>query len=329
MKGFRTLAIAGVIFICLFSFIQPSEAKMEKGKEKSAIVLAFFGTTYPSGLKAVVNILQTVKKAFPNTEVRVTFTSNIIRSIWRKRQKEAKLWLSRGVPKEILYVKGILATMDELQERGYKNIVVQSTHIYHIEQVEDLLSYIRALRSIETVKERWRPFHKIAFGRPIFGGVGDKYDYHEDMKKAVFALKEDVELAKKKGAVLVYMGHGNEFWSTGIYIEAQKMFRKLFPDVQVFVGTVEGFPSLDHVLYLLRTHAKSRKIILKPFMVVAGDHAHNDMAGDKPDSWKNVFEKNGFEVTPIFEGLGEKPGIANIVVEHIKDAARDAGIILK
>ncbi len=327
MKRLITFIIGVIVFICLFSTIQPLEAEMRK--DKSAIVLAFFGTTYPSGLKAVTNILNRVKEAFPHTEVKVTFTSNIIRKIWRSRQREAKVWLSRGVPEEILYVKGILATMDELQERGYKNIVVQSTHIYHMEQVEDLLSYIKALRSIETVKKRWKPFNKIAFGRPIFGGIGDRYDYHEDLKKGVLALEDDVELARKEGAVLVYMGHGNEYWSSGIYIEAQKMFKKLFPDVQVFVGTVEGYPSLEDVLYLLKTHAKSKKVILKPFMVVAGDHAHNDMAGDGADSWKNVFEKNGFEVTPVFEGLGEKSRIADIIVEHIKDAARDAGIILE
>ena len=319
--------LVSFVLLSILCSLNVVEAKMKE--EKSAIVLAFFGTTYPSGLKAVVNILDEVKKAFPNTEVRVTFTSNIIRSIWRKRQKEADKWLSKGVPKEILYVKGILSTMDELQEQGYKNIVVQSTHIYHMEQVEDLLAYLKALRSIETVKERWKPFHKIAFGRPIFGGIGDKYDYHEDLKKGVEALKDDVELARRKKAVLVYMGHGNEYWSSGIYIEAQRMFRKLYPDVQVFVGTVEGFPTLEDVLEAMLKEAKSKRVILKPFMVVAGDHAHNDMAGDEPDSWKSVLEKHGFEVEPVFEGLGEKDSIARIIIEHIRDAARDAGIKLE
>lgn len=298
-------------------------------KEKSAIVVAFFGTTYPSGLKAVINILNHVKQAFLNTRIKVTFTSNIVRKIWRERQKDADKWLSQGVPEEILYVKGILTTMDELQEEGYKDIIVQSTHIYHMEQVEDLLSYIKALRSIETVKERWKPFHKIAFGRPILGSIGDKYDYHEDLKKGILALRDDVEIAKKEKAALVYMGHGNEYWSTGIYIEAQKMFRKLFPEVQVFIGAVEGFPSLEDVLKVLKTHTKTQKIILKPFMVVAGEHAYKDMAGDKPNSWKSILEKNGFKVKPIFEGLGEKDTIAEIVVQHIKDAARDTGIALE
>ncbi len=298
-------------------------------KDKTAIVLAFFGTTYPSGLKAIENILNHVKRAFPHTEVRVTFTSNIIRSIWRKRQANAQKWLSQGVPKEILYVKGVLATMGDLQDQGYKNVILQSTHIYHGEEVEDLLSYLNALRSINTVKEKWKPFNKLVWGRPIMGDVGDRYDYHEDLKKGIEALKPDIELARKKGAVLVYMGHGNEYWSTGIYAEAQKMLRQLYPDVQSFVGTVEGYPSLNDVVTSLKRHAKSKKVVLKPFMVVAGDHAHNDMAGPDSDSWKNVLEAAGFKVEPVLHGLGENNGIAEIVVDHVRDAARDAGLVLK
>ncbi len=296
---------------------------------KEAIVLAFFGTTYLSALKAIINIVDEVKETFSETQVKVTFTSNLIRSIWKKRQKEAEKWLDRGVPEYVLYVKGFLATMDELQESGYKNIIVQSTHIYHMEQVEDLLSYIRALRSIETVKERWRPFHKIVFGRPIAGGRGDKYHYRKDLETLVKALEDDVELARKKDALLVYMGHGNEFYPSCIYTEAQKMFRKLYPDVQTFVGVVEGYPSLEDVLKALKKEAKHKRMILKPFMVVAGDHAHKDMAGDNPCSWKRVFEENGFEVIPVLEGLGEKRSIAQIIVNHIRDAAKEAGFKLE
>ena len=298
-------------------------------KEKAAIVLAFFGTTYPSALKAVTNIVDEVKNTFPNTQVRITFTSNLIRSVWKKRQKEAEKWLNMGVPEYVLYIKGFLATMDELQESGYKNIIVQSVHIYHMEQVEDLLSYIRALRSIETVKERWRPLHKIVFGRPIAGGWTDKYDYRKDLEIMVKALKDDVELARKRDALLVYMGHGNEFFSCAIYTEAQKMFRRFYPDVQTFIGVVEGYPGLEDVFEALKNEAKSKRILLKPFMIVAGDHAHNDMAGDKPHSWKRIFEENGFEVIPVLEGLGEKRSIAQIIVNHIKDAAEEAGFKLE
>ncbi|MGA1862055.1 sirohydrochlorin cobaltochelatase [Deferribacter thermophilus] len=317
------------IFAAILLTTGVSMAKMEKNKtEKTAIVIASFGTTHPSALKSIINIINMVKNEFPNTEVRVTFTSNIIRKIWQKRNKHPEEWIKKGVPKEILNVKGVIATLGDLSDEGYKNIVIQPTHIYHGEEFSDLLEYARGLNSIQTIKKRWKPFHKIVVGRPALGTYGDKYDYHEDIKEVVKALKSDVELAKKHNAALVYMGHGNEFYSTGAYIETEKEFNIQYPDVKTFIGVVEGYPSLDDVIKKLKEQ-KVKKVILKPFMVVAGDHAKNDMAGDEPDSWKNVLKKEGVKVIPVIEGLGSNNDFAKIFLEHLKDAAKDGGINLK
>ncbi len=328
MKNFLKSLFAFTMILCFMTssgFAMGGHMK----KDKTAIVIASFGTTYPSGLKSIINIVNKVKKEFPKTTVKVTFTSNIIRKIWKKREAEAKKWLSQGIPEEILYVKGMVATLGDLADNGYKTIIIQPTHIYHGEEFSDVLEYARALSSIKTIKEKWMPFKKIVVGRPALGTYGPKYDYHEDIKIAVQALKADVELAKKKGAVLVYMGHGNEYYSTGIYAETQKEFRTQYPEVQTFIGTVEGYPSLEDVVTMLKTHAKYKKIVLKPFMIVAGDHANNDMAGDDSDSWKNVIKKAGFKVYPIIEGLGSNDKFADIFVEHIKDVAKDNGIKLQ
>jgi len=317
------------IFAAILLTTGVSMANMEKNKtEKTAIVIASFGTTHPSALKSIINIINMVKNEFPNTEVRVTFTSNIIRKIWQKRNKHPEEWIKKGVPKEILNVKGVVATLGNLSDEGYKNIVIQPTHIYHGEEFSDLLEYARGLNSIQTIKKRWKPFHKIVVGRPALGTYGDKYDYHEDIKEVVKALKSDVELAKKHNAALVYMGHGNEFYSTGAYIETEKEFNIQYPDVKTFIGVVEGYPSLDDVIKKLKKQ-KVKKVILKPFMVVAGDHAKNDMAGDEPDSWKNMLKKEGVEVIPVIEGLGSNNDFAKIFLEHLKDAAKDGGINLK
>ncbi|UOD34955.1 sirohydrochlorin cobaltochelatase [Deferribacteraceae bacterium V6Fe1] len=304
-------------------------AKMDENKsKKNAIVIASFGTTYLSGLKSIINIINLVKKEFPETEVRVTFTSNIIRNIWQKRGKNPDEWLNKGVPKEILNVKGIVATLGELSDEGYKNIVIQPTHIYHGEEFSDLLEYVRALNSIQTIKNRWKPFQKIAVGRPALGTYGDKYDYHEDIKTVVMALRGDAELAKEHKAALVYMGHGNEYYSTGSYIETEEEFNKEYPDVKTFIGTVEGYPTLNDVIAKLKKY-NIKKVVLKPFMVVAGDHASNDMAGDEPDSWKNILKREEIDVVPIIEGLGSNDAFARIFVEHLKDAAKDGGINFK
>ncbi|BAI81509.1 sirohydrochlorin cobaltochelatase [Deferribacter desulfuricans SSM1] len=317
------------LFVAVFLMTGVCMAKMEKNKtKKNAIVIASFGTTYPSGLKSIINIINMVKNEFPNTEVRVTFTSNIIRKIWQKRNKHPEEWIKKGVPKEILNVKGVVATLGDLSDEGYKNIVIQPTHIYHGEEFSDLLEYARGLNSIQTIKKRWKPFHKIVLGRPALGTYGDKYDYHEDIKEVVKALRNDVELARKHNAALVYMGHGNEFYSTGAYIETEKEFNRQYKDVKIFIGTVEGYPSLGDVILKLKKQ-NIKKVVLKPFMVVAGDHASNDMAGDEPDSWKNILKKEGIEVIPVIEGLGSNNSFAKIFLEHLKDAAKDGGINLK
>lgn len=302
--------------------------KVSAEQGKVAIVLASFGTTEPSAIESITNIQDEIKKAFPGIPVETTFTSNIIRSVWKERQADAEKWLGKGIPKEILYVKNIIATIGNLREDGYRNIIVQPTHMFFMEQANDLSSYVNAISSIKTTREKWMPFDKVVMGRPALGGPCDKYDYHEDMEKVLKTLAGDVKLAKKKKAKLVYMGHGNELWSTGIYMEAAKKMCELYPDVVTYVGAVEGFPGIEDVVRYL-SHHKSGNIVLKPFMIVAGDHAINDMASDEEDSWKSILSKQGFKVTTVLKGLGSNDKFAQIFVDHIRDAARDNGIVLK
>jgi sirohydrochlorin cobaltochelatase len=160
------------------------------------------------------------------------------------------------------------------------------------------------------------------------GTIGNQYEYQKDLEKALKTLTPDVALARKNKAILVYMAHGNEHWSVGIYGEAAKMMRELYPDVITYIGAVEGYPGLKDVSGYLRG-AIGGKIVLKPFMIVAGDHALNDMASDAEDSWKSVLTRQGFEVIPVLKGLGSNDDFANLFVTHIKDAARDSEIDLK
>jgi sirohydrochlorin cobaltochelatase len=298
------------------------------GSGKNAIVLASFGTTVPSAVASITNITNTVKKAYPETEVRLTFTSNIIRSVWKKRQAKPQEWLDQGIPEEVLYVKNFIATVGDLLEDGYTNIVVQPTHMFFMEQSHDLQQYVNGLASIRTMKKKWSPINTIVMGRPALGMPGDTYSYHEDVDVAIKTLAADVKQAKEEGAVLIYMGHGNEHWSTGIYAETQKKMRAMYPDVITLIGVVEGAPALDDLLRPLK-HTKTQKVMLKPFMIVAGDHAKNDMAGLEEDSWKTILTKEGYEVNAVLKGLGSNDAFANIFVEHIADAAKQRGLHLK
>ena len=329
MKKGLCVVAAVLIYLCVFSLSAfASGAKGIPGSGKNAIVIASFGTTVPSAVSSIINIQDEVKKAYPKTEVRMTFTSNIIRSVWKKRQAEPQKWIDQGIPEEILYVKNFIATIGDLLEDGYTNIVVQPTHMFFMEQSHDLQQYVNGLASIRTMKKKWSPIHSIVMGRPALGMPGDVYSYHDDVEAAIKTLEADVKQAKEENALLVYMGHGNEHWSTGIYAETQKKMREMYPDVTTFIGVVEGSPAITDLLSSLK-HAKTQKVLLKPFMIVAGDHATNDMAGPEEDSWKSVLTKEGFEVNAVLEGLGSNTDFAKIFVDHIADAAKQRGIHLK
>jgi len=316
------------VTVILSLMVAASSFAMGQQEDKKAIVLACFGTSYPSALVAITNIQKQVRNAFPGVKVQVAFTSNIIRKIWHERQNDREfLAKHKEIPREILYVKGPLATIADLQDEGYRSIIVQPTHVYDGEEYSDLCEYVRGLNHIKTIKAKYMPFKKLVLGRPVLGENGPEYDYHKDMEAAAKTLHADVDLAGKDGAALVYMGHGNEFYSTGVYAEFQQVMRNEYPGAPIYIGTVEGFPSLDDVLLFVR-HAGVKKVILKPFMIVAGDHARNDMAGNEDDSWKSAFEKAGIRVICDIHGLGENNEWAKIYVQHIKDVARDNHIEL-
>ncbi len=326
----KKTGVYGLTWLVLFLSVSIAVAAGGKAdkKDTTAIVIASFGTTVPRAITAIVNINDKVRAAYPNTEVRISFTSNIIRSVWKKRQEEPQKWLDQGIPKEILYVKNIISTLGDLREEGYKNIIVQPTHMFYMEQSHDLQQYVNALASIKTMKKRWQPFDNLVMGRPALGMPSILYDYHKDVAKAVKTLAKDAAMAQTEDAILVYMGHGNEHWSTGIYSETQKEMRKEYPQVTTFIGVVEGAPGLDDFVDHL-AYTKKRKILLKPFMIVAGNHAVNDMAGPGDDSWKSLLEKEGYEVKTVMEGLGSNNEFAGIFVKHIGDVAMERGILLQ
>lgn len=297
---------------------------------KNGIVLAMFGTTVEPALRGLLNIKEKMERHYPNTPVRIAFTSNIIRKIWQKRAADPAYTKAHPeIPAEILHVQGPLATIANFQDNGYDNIVVQPTHIAPAEEFLDLSSYVKALASIDTIKEKFKPFHTLVIGRPLLGTFGTTHPFEQDIEIAVQAMKEDVNRAKKDGAALVYMGHGNDhFPSAGSYITFAHAMNQAYSEVQTIIGTVEGYPSIDQVIETLKAKG-IKKVYMRAFMIVAGDHATNDMAGPEKDSWKSRLEKEGISVEPYLHGMGENDEVAQIYVRHAADAAREAGIKLK
>ncbi|HCY85700.1 MAG TPA: sirohydrochlorin cobaltochelatase [Desulfobacteraceae bacterium] len=301
-------------------------------EHKSAVVLAMFGTTVEPALQGLLKIQKQIRQQFPGTEVKIAFTSNIIRKKWQRRAEDPEYIKAHPeIPKAVLHVKTPLATIADLQNDGYDNIVIQPTHVSMGEEFLDLHTYVKALMEMGTFKKpKYKPFQKVALGRPAMGTYGTKFPYTDDIAALAKAMAPDAELAGRENAGIVYMGHGNAFFpgNGGAYLEFAAKMREVYPGVVTTIGTVEGYPGIDHVMEDLRLRGV-KKVVLKPFMVVAGDHSLNDMASDEEDSWKTILTKNGFDVIPVTQGLGDNPDFARIFVDHAVDAAKEAGIELK
>jgi sirohydrochlorin cobaltochelatase len=212
--------------------------------------------------------------------------------------------------------------MADLQNEGYRRILVQPVLIVDGEEYRDLAAYVEALGAVRTHKPQWQPFAKVAVGKPLLGTFG----HREQLDALVRALKPDIDAAHAADAALVYMGHGNEHMAQGAYYELEILLRRAY-NIPVCIGLVEGLPDFETVREKL-AGAGTRKVLLKPLMYVAGDHARNDMAGDQEDSWLTLLENDGYQVTPVLEGLGQNPAVRAIFLNLLEQAAREAAIEL-
>ena len=293
-----------------------------------AIVAAAFGVARLEALPGITQVIHRLRESFPSSEVRLAFTSNQMRRVWRKRAGDSA-WV-RGhpeVPHEVLEARGPLAAVSLLQDEGFRTIVVQPLHIYAGEEYQDLLSYVHGLNAIRTVKAKWMPFDHLLVGRPALGAPGPAHPYHQDLERAARTLESHVAEARDNDAALVYVGHGNHLFSTGVYLELEKVMRRSYSRPDIWVGAVEGMFGVDHVLHALQ-RTGARRVVLRPLMLVAGGHARDDICGDDPDSWRNALQAAGLEVLCRLEGLGENSAWADIYVDHARDALRDRGLEL-
>ena len=262
---------------------------------KKAILVVSFGTSFNDNrAKTIGAVEKDIAAAFPDYEVRRAFTSKMIIAKLKKRDNE--------------YIDYITEGIDRLADDGFTDVVVQPTHIMNGIEYDFVFN---------AVKERESRFENIRVGKPLLTS-------EEDYDKVLEAISKDIlpEAEKAAGgkAGIVFMGHGTEHFANATYGQLQlKFMTRNLP--QVFVTTVEGFPGYYDTLKIMDSRGL-RKIVLLPFMLVAGDHANNDMAGDDEDSMKNVFTKEGYDVTCIVKGLGEYPSFRKLFVDHVADAIK-------
>lgn len=253
---------------------------------KQAILMVSFGTSYDeTRAKTIEAIEAAAKKEFPEYEIRRAFTSKTIMGILKKRG---------------IFVDDVTQALARLKEEGYQKVLCQPTHIMHGYEYDDIVNAASAFAG---------EFESFAIGVPLLSSP-------EDYKQAAQSLGFLVPV--EQGTALVWMGHGTEHPANATYSALEYAFHDAGYK-NVFVGTVEGYPDLQAVMRRLKEYG-AEKVLLAPFMVVAGDHAMNDMAGDEEDSWNSQLKAQGWQTEILLKGLGEYKEIRRQYMGHIHSA---------
>ena len=261
---------------------------------KDAMVVMSFGTTYKdTRAKTIDATVDAIKAAHPNTKVVTAFTSHIIRD--RIQQKEG---ITYPTPEEALA---------ELKKDGYTRVALASLDV--IPGME--YNYDTAVYNL--YKDN---FKKMTLGTSLMYWMGQE-NQTDQVIETLKAVQSQFPKLGKEDALLI-MAHGTPDPSNAYYSVIQDRIHTLGMK-NVFVYTVEGTPNLEQVIPQLKLHG-IKHVTLMPFMMVAGDHANNDMAGNEPDSHKSILEKEGFKVDTYIHGLGENPNIRNLFVERANES---------
>ena len=201
-----------------------------------------------------------------------------------------------------MIIRKLKEVMEKLAAQGYEEVLCQPTHIINGMEYEKMMGMLTPYKDRIPV---------IRAGKPLL-------TEEEDYRKACQIVMQELSRPLHKDEAFVLMGHGTEHYANSAYCQFENMLRDLRYE-NTYVGTVEGFPGLDYVIRRMKIRG-IRKVYLMPLMIVAGDHARNDLAGAEADSWDSLLQAEGFETEVFLKGMGEMDGIAQLFVEHLKAA---------
>ena len=291
----------------------------EDGIGENELLVVSFGTSFnDSRVADIGGVEKALQAAYPDWSVRRAFTAQIIINHVQARDGEK--------------IDNMEQALERAVDNGVKNLVIQPTHLMHGAEYDELTE------AAENYKDK---FENLVIAEPLLGEVGsDASVVNEDKAKVAEAITaeavktagfDSLEAAKKDGTAFVFMGHGTSHTAKVSYSQMATQMADLGYD-NVFIGTVEGEPeetACEAVIESVK-NAGYTKVVLRPLMVVAGDHANNDMAGDDDDSWKSMFEASGaFEkIDTQIAGLGEIEAIQQIYVDHTKTAIDSLGDVV-
>lgn len=257
-----------------------------------ALLVVSFGTSFEETRRKTIDAIEAdLAAAFPDRRLYRAWTSKMIIKKLKKRDGVA--------------IDTVPEALARMAKDGVRDVLVQPTHVLDGLENQWMRNDLQAAAG---------DFDIIAVGAPLLVSTDDL--------KAVAAATVASLPPLEAGEALVLMGHGSSHSANMTYPALAYVFRDLGYR-NVFIGTVEGYPTLDNVLRdLAMVTPKVKKVVLAPFMVVAGDHARNDMAGEDGDSWKNRFQADGYATDCVLRGLGEFSPIRDLFVAHAKDAGK-------
>ncbi|GLC32471.1 sirohydrochlorin cobaltochelatase [Clostridium omnivorum] len=260
---------------------------------KKAILVVSFGTTHKDTLKLTIEKIEDrIKRTFPEYEMRRAFTAHMIIKILKDRDG-----IVTDTPEEAL---------EKLKLEGFEEVIVQPLHIIPGAEFD----YIKLV--VDEYKRKG-VFKKISLGRPALYFQAVEEELPDDYKIFVEAIDEVIP--KDKAAV--FMGHGSSHPANACYGCLQSVLSDLDKE-KIYIGTVEGYPTIETIIRRLKKD-NVKEVVLVPLMLVAGDHAKNDMASDEEDSWKSILEVEGINSEVYLHGLGEIEKFQDIYLKHIKD----------
>lgn len=252
-----------------------------------ALLVISFGTTFNDTREKTIDAIEEdLSKAFPDRKYYRAWTSGFIR----------KRLLSRDGTQ----IDGPDEAFERMKADGVTDVLVQPTHIMPGEEFAKVMS---------AIEKKASAFDNVSVGAPLLS-------FDEDFRETASCMAGHFPDLRHRALVL--MGHGSPGGPNDVYVRLEDTFRELGYD-NVFVGTVEAEPGLEDVI-LKAENSGQHEVILTPLLIVAGDHATNDLAGDEPDSWKSVFLSKGFSVDCVVKGMGEYEDIRQIFVRHAKEA---------
>jgi sirohydrochlorin cobaltochelatase len=285
---FLISAVAALVLV-----LTGSSYAAEAAEPKRGILIVAFGSSVPEGQEAIASVQSAVERAYPDTEVRVAFTSRII---MRKIASEQDKIIDEPA-----------IALAKMAYEGFTHVAVLSTHIIPGAEYQDLEAVVNGFRAM---RERGTKagFEHIGLSRPLLSNSADFERMAQTLTKAYSNEGRD-------GAV-IFVGHGTHHFSDAAYSALQIALWRKSPNF--FVGTVEGLPSYDDVIAQLK-RTKAKKVTLAPAMLVAGDHAQNDIGGDESDSWKSRLTSVGYTVTPRFQGLGQVEAVQKLLIDKLRE----------